>query len=65
MTTQEIIDKVCEKIEGCKEVYKKGDERFYDHAQDGDVKDDIDSCCNEHLNYVIEQIKDIVKEIGE
>lgn len=40
-------------IDGHKEVYGPGQERFYPEAKDGDEKDHIDSCCNETLDELL------------
>lgn len=50
------LEEVEKLVDGHKEVYSKGDERFYKDYEDGREKDHIDSCCNETLDNVLTQI---------
>lgn len=50
---QKQIEMIEEMIDGRKEVYREGDERFNPDAKDGDVKADVDSCCNETIDDIL------------
>ena len=58
---KQVLNRVLKIIDGHKEVYQKGDERFDTTLKDGDEKDHIDSFQNEILDDVIKALTPHIK----
>jgi len=58
---RQVLSRVLKIIDGHKEVYQKGDERFDTTLKDGDEKDHIDSSENEILDNVIKALTPPIK----